>query len=185
MKPEKFILIPVLIFLISSCSLFEALENKSEQEKTIELLTTGGVWKLDSATWKIESNAPGLSVTLNDSLFLNYGTWEFQSPENPKNPGFTAGYLIHKYVKKGVNKTDTLAWTPYNFGSTLDNSDTYLTIFYPDPSLLVRDIVVDDMQFTFSYQKKERNLVRITGTYGFSVGVATTIKHTRQYRLTR
>jgi hypothetical protein len=182
MKAKKSILILMSCLALASCSLFEGLNSKSEQEKTIELLTKGGVWKLDSATWKIQSEAPGLSVTLSDSVFLNYGTWEFQAPVDIYTR-FGTGYLIHRYTKKGSAKVDTLAWTPYDFSNL--NDEKLLTIFFPDYSVLVREIVVDDMENTFNYKEKGNNRVRIEGTFGFSVGVSTTVIHTRKYRLTR
>jgi hypothetical protein len=170
--------------VLASCSLFESLDPKSEQEKTIELLTTGGVWNVDSATWKIQSFAPGLSLTLSDSVFTNYGTWEFQAPIDIYTR-FGTGYLIHKYTKKGVAKIDTLAWTPGDFSSTKDDSDLKLTIWFPDSSIPVREIVVDDMENSFDYLQKDNKVVRIKGFFGFSVGAATDVLHTRQYRLTR
>ena len=78
-----------------------------------------------------------------------------------------------------------MAWAPYRFGSTADDADLILTIWYPDSSIPVREIVVDDMENTFSYLKKGNNLVRIDGGFFFPVGVGTTIHHLRKYRLTR
>lgn len=184
MNSNKYTLIALSCLVLASCGLFEDLNPKSEQEKTIELLTTGGVWKVDSATWKIQSFAPGLSLTLSDSVFTNYGTWEFQAPIDVWTR-FGTGYLIHKYTKKGVAKIDTLAWTPGDFSSTVDDSDKKLTIWYPDTSIPVREIVVDDMENSFDYLQKDKKVVRIKGFFGFSVGAATDVLHTRQYRLTR
>ncbi len=181
MKTKICVLIFFMSVALASCSLFENLNSKSEQEKTIELLTKGGLWKLDSAIWTITSEAPGSLLTLSDSVFLNYGTWEFQAPLDAFTR-YGTGYLIHRYNKKGNAKVDTLAWTPFDF-STLREEP--LTIFFPDPTLLVREIVIDDLEHSFNYLQKDKNLVRIKGQFGFSAGVATTVIHTRKYRISR
>lgn len=181
---KKNALLFLLCLSFASCNPLESVNPKTEEEQTIELLTKGGVWNLDSATWKITSVAPGLELTLNDSVFLSYGTWEFQAPVDVFTR-FGTGYLIHSYSKNGMAKIDTLAWLPYAYGSTSDDRFKGLTIWYPDSSIPNGQLVVDDMEHHFLYLQKDNNLVRINGNFGFSVGVSTQITHARTYRLTR
>lgn len=172
--------------ILFSCELIsEATDSRSDQEKVIDLLTKGGVWKVDSLVAQVKSEAPGISVINSDSLFLNYGTWEFQDPGNDKNPGFNTGYLIHKYTKKGTARIDTLAWVPYNFGFPASEIPT-LTLFFPDPSLVKREIVVNDQENYFQYLKQEANVIRIEGGFGFNVGSGTTrVTNYKRYHLSR
>jgi hypothetical protein len=174
------------LFVFASCELIsEAIDSRSDQEKVIDLLTKGGIWSVDSLVAQVKSEAPGSSIVTSDSLFLKFGTWEFQDPNNDKNPGFNAGYLIHKYTKKGSPRIDTLAWVPYNFASPSSEIPT-LTIFFPDPSVQNRDMVVDDTENYFLYLKKEENVIRIEGGFGYNVGSgATRIINYKRYHLAR
>ncbi len=180
MKRLTLLTLTILSFL-AACS---ELDQKTPQEKTIDLLTAG-VWKVDTLRAQVISEAPGMKVIDSDSLFINYGTWEFQSPKNEKNPGFNTGYLIHKYTKNTVLHTDTLAWAPYNFNLPTSDIDQ-LSVFYPDPSKAGRQIVVSDILNMFLYLKKENNAVRIEGGFSFSVGSgATTVSNYKRYHLSK
>jgi hypothetical protein len=175
---------PLVLFVLAAFIGCNELDQKTTQEKTIDLLTTG-TWKVDSLVAQIKSEAPGSSIITSDSLFLNFGTFTFQNPGNEENPGFNTGYLIHSYIKASASHIDTLAWAPYNFDSPSSEIDQ-LTIFLPDPSILVRQIVVNDTKNVFLYLKKEGNVVRIEGGFGFSVGSgATQIVNYKRYHLSK
>lgn len=173
---------PLFLFVLALFISCNELTEKTTKEKTIDILTTG-TWKVDSLVAQIKSEAPGSSIITSDSLFLNYGTLTFQNPGNESNPGYNTGYLIHTYTKASTSHIDTLAWVPYNFDSPSSDIDQ-LTIFYPDPSVLVRNIVINDIQNTFLYLKKESNVVRIEGGFGFDVG-ATRIVNYKRYHLSK
>jgi hypothetical protein len=181
---KKYALILMSCVTLASCSLIESLDPKTEQDKTIELLTVGGVWNVDSATWKVTTEAPGLNLTLSDSVFTNYGTWEFQAPVDVFTR-YGTGYLIHRYTKKGIAKVDTMAWVPTMFGSISDNADKTLTIWFIDKTLLQREIVLDDWETYFDYKQKDKNIVRIEGYFAYAIGVGTIGRHTRKFRLSR
>ena len=171
----------VILFVASSCELFEKVSLKSESEKRIDLFTTGGVWKVDSLIQKTDVFSSGASTIISDSLFLNFGTMEFQKP-NFTDPGYNTGFLIHKYSKKGVSKTDTLAWAPYNHTS---GSDSHITIFYPSPNQ--SDFVVGAYDMYLDPLTLESKKVRLGGwrretIAGGSGGAYGTY---RRYHLTR
>lgn len=173
----------MLGMLAASCSLFEdALNSKSDQEKLIDLMT-GKTWNVDSLRTKSYSEAPGLYVEEYDSVFLNYGTLQFLSPNNAKHPCCTAGYAVHQYTKNGTNRIDTLAWVPYIFGSTAEDPNA-ITIFYPDPAHPELDPVTSGTQYVFDLMKKSSSLVRMKGGYSFTLGAGTVKGFTKQYRLT-
>lgn len=175
---------PLVLFVLAALFGCSELEEKSVQDKTIDLLT-GGVWKVDSLVAQIKSESPGVSITTSDSLFLNYGTFTFQKPGNDSGPGYGTGYLIHTYTKASATRIDTLAWVPYNFDFPASEID-HLTIFYPDASVLVRDIVINDVENMFLYLKKEPNTVRIEGGFSFTVGSGTTIiRNYKRYHLSK
>jgi hypothetical protein len=174
---------PLVLLVLAVLFGCKELEQKTAQEKTIDLLTAGN-WKVDSLVAQIKTQAPGSSIITSDSLFLNYGTFSFQNPGN-ENPGFNAGYLIHTYTKASASHIDTLAWVPYNFDSPSSEIDQ-LTIFFPDSTILVRQIVVNDVKNTFTYLKKESNVVRIEGGFGYGVGSgATQIVSYKRYHLSK
>ncbi|MBL7848838.1 MAG: membrane lipoprotein lipid attachment site-containing protein [Cyclobacteriaceae bacterium] len=174
---------PLVIVLLAALAGCSELESKSNQEKTIDLLAAG-TWKVDSLVYTVKSESPGMSVINFDSVYLNAGTWEFKKPGD-SGPGYNTGYLFHHYMDGTTPKTDTLAWTPYNFDSPSSDIDQ-LTIFIPDTTLLVRQIVLNDTKNIFQYLKKETASVRIEGGFGFDVGSgATRVSHQRRYHLTR
>jgi hypothetical protein len=174
---------PLVIVLLAALAGCSELESKTNQEKTIDLLASG-TWKLDSLVYTVKSEAPGSSIVTFDTVYLNAGTWEFQKPGDT-GPGYNTGYLLHRYTDGSTAKTDTLAWTPYNFDSPSSDIDQ-MTIFIPDTTLLVRQIVLTDTKNIFQYLKKETATVRIEGGFGFSVGSgATRIINQRRYHLTR
>lgn len=171
----------LMLFAISSCDLFDKVSLKSESEKRIELFTSGGTWKVDSLIQKTDVFASGASTIITDSLFLNYGTMEFQKP-NFTDPGYNTGFLIHRYSKKGINRIDTLAWAPYNHNS---GSDNHITIFYPSPNQT--DFVVGAYDMYLDPLLLESKKVRIGGwrretISGGSGGASGTYK---RYHLTR
>lgn len=174
-------LVVLMAGFLAACNVLE--EPKTNREKSIELLT-GGTWKVDSMVHVTRSEAPGMSLVTFDTLYLNAGTWVFQTPGD-SGPGFSTGYLLHTYTKGSGTHTDTLAWVPYNFSSPLSEIDN-LTVFFPDTTQLSRQIAVNDLQYTFNYLKKESGIVRIEGGFSYRVGSgATVVSNTRRYHLTR
>ncbi len=174
---------PLVIVLLAALAGCSELESKTNQEKTIDLLAAG-TWKVDSLVYTIKSESPGMSIVNFDTVYLNVGTWEFQKPGD-NGPGYNTGYLLHRYMDGGTSKTDTLAWTPYNFDSPQSDIDQ-MTIFLPDTTLVQRQIVLNDIKNLFVYLKKETATVRIDGGFGFNVGSgATRVINQRRYHLTR
>jgi hypothetical protein len=175
---------PLLLFALAALFGCEELDQKSTEEKTIDLLTAG-IWKVDSLVAQIKSESPGLSIIVSDTTFLNYGTFTFQKPGDENGPGYGTGYLIHTYTEAMLTHTDTLAWVPYNFDFPASEID-HLTIFYPDPSVLVRQIVISDIENMFLYLKKEPNTVRFEGGISYAPGSGSTIvKHYKRYHLSK
>jgi len=170
-----------ILLLISSCELFEKVSLKSESEKRIDLLTQGGVWKVDSLIQKTDVLSSGNSKIITDSLFLNYGTLEFQKPNFTK-PGYNTGFLIHKYVKKSVPRVDTLAWAPYNHQS---GSDNHVTIFFPSPNQ--SDFIVGAYDMYLDPLALESKIVRLGGwrRETISGGSGGSLGTYRRYHLTR
>lgn len=172
----------LLTVSIFSCDLVEDLVPKTESEKRIELLTKGGVWRVDSLILKSDVLSGGISTITSEEIRLNNGTLEFLSPENSDNPGYNAGYVIHRYTENGIAKTDTLAWVPYNFNS---GSDNHITIFYYTPNQIDYVSGAYDMYFdilTFESKKVRIESWRretINGGSGGSYGTF------RRYHLTR
>jgi hypothetical protein len=167
---------------MASCSLLEDLENKSYRDQTNELLSSGGVWKVDSMVqWKF---TPANGVT--DSLFLNYGTMEFQSPDNTNVPFGNHGYLIHKYTKKGLARIDTLAWEPFGVGSREPDPKPLfdLSIWYEDPNGQPASFS-DDLEISFNFRIKEKNKVNIAGEYKITQTGITIAEFHYSYHLTR
>lgn len=171
----------LLVLVLSSCGLLNDLSPKSETEKRIEIFTKGGVWKVDSLVKKTDVLSSGVSNITSDSLFLNYGTMEFQEPNFTK-PGYNTGFLIHKYTKNGKSRIDTLAWAPYNHNS---GSDNHITIFYPQPGML--DYVVKAYDMYLDPITIENKKVRIGGWRRNSLnnGSGGSIGTYRRYHLTR
>lgn len=172
----------ILLLTVASCDLLDELDPKSESEKRIELLTKGGVWKVDSLILRTDLFNSGISTITSEEIVLNNGTLEFQSPENKDNPGYNAGYVIHRYTENAQNVVDTLAWVPYNFNS---GSDNHITIFYSEPNGI--DFVAGAYDMYFDILTFESKRVRIeswrreqiNGGAGGSIGTF------RRYHLTR
>jgi|GEM_PF-1035286 len=146
-----------LIFTISSCELAEQLNPESDSEKNVRIFTAG-VWKVDTLNVKTDLYSAGISNITSDTTFLNYGTIEFQNPEAANNPGYGAGYMIHKYTLKGVNYTDTMAWVPYNFNSV--GQEGVVTIFDAEPG---DDLVVDGMDMYLDLNIREDKKLKFSG----------------------
>jgi hypothetical protein len=97
--PNTFLLAMVgVIFSISSCELAEQLDPESDSEKNVKIFTKG-VWNVDTLNVKTDLFSAGNSSITSDTTYLNYGTIEFQDPEAAKNPGYGAGYMIHRFIK--------------------------------------------------------------------------------------
>ena len=181
MKVKKYALIFLPCLALASCSLFESLENKSYRDQTIELLTQGGKWKVDSMVqWKF------IGAKVTDSLFLNYGTFEFQSPDNAKTPFGNHGYLIHTYTKKGKAKIDTLAWEPFGAGTRdPDPRPLYdISIWYEDPNGQSTSFS-DDLEISFKFRVRENSKVNFAGELQRSQPGLVTAEWHYSYHLTR
>ena len=100
-----------VIFTISSCELAEQLDPESDSEKNVKIFTKG-VWNVDTLNTKTDLYNAGISSITSDTTYLNYGTIEFQDPNAANNPGYGAGYMIHRYTLNNESHIDTLAWVP-------------------------------------------------------------------------
>lgn len=172
----------LLCVSITACSLVEDLENKTYREQTIELLTQGGAWKVDSLVkWKFTPDAG-----VKDSLFLNYGTIEFQSPDNPKIPFGNNGYMIHRYTKNGTARVDTMAWEPFGAGKREPEPTPVpaLTIWYEDPKGQATSFT-DDLILAFDFRIKEQKKVNLAGEYSLTQSGIVVADYRYRYHLTR
>lgn len=146
------------LFTVTSCDLLDNINPESDSEKNIRIFTTGGIWKVDTLNIKTDLYTAGISTITRDTTYLNYGTIEFQDPNAAKNPGYGAGYMIHKYVNKGVSKTDTMAWVPYNFNSV--GQEGVITIFISEPG---KDKVVSATDISLDLNIREDNKLKFSG----------------------
>lgn len=161
-----------------ACSLFEDLENTTYSDQTIELLT-GSIWNIDSLVAQV-------IIPPSDSLFLNYGTLEFQSPKNNQNPGNNSGYVIHRYVKKGIAQVDTMAWEPHGVGSREpDSKPLYdFTLYEEDPN--GQPGYFNGLALSFKFKISEKSQVNMQGEGGGSAAPGSDLKKIyRRYHLTR
>jgi hypothetical protein len=156
--PNTFLLAMVgVIFSISSCELAEQLDPESDSEKNVKIFTKG-VWNVDTLNVKTDLFSAGNSSITSDTTYLNYGTIEFQDPEAAKNPGYGAGYMIHRFVKDNINHIDTLAWVPYNFNSV--GQEDVITIFISEPG---KDKVIDAFDMYLDLNIREDKKVKFSG----------------------
>ena len=147
-----------VIFTISSCELAEQLDPESDSEKNVKVLTKGGVWNVDTLNMKTDLFSGGNSLITSDTTYLNYGTLEFQDPEAANNPGYGAGFLIHRYAINSVSHIDTLAWVPYNFISI--GQEKVITIFISEPG---KDKVIDAFDMYLDLNIREDKKVKFSG----------------------
>lgn len=184
MKPIKnpfFISVIFYVTLASAFSSCEAVEEltETETEKTIRIFTEG-TWNVDTLVTKTDLFSGGISNITSDSTFNNYGTIEFQKP-NQTIPGYGSGFMIHRYLKNGVNRIDTAAWVPYNFNS---GSNGTITLFFSPHG---EDFVVNAYDMYLNLDTMEDKKIRISGwrretIHGGSGGSYGTY---RRYHLTR
>jgi hypothetical protein len=146
-----------VIFTVTSCELAEQLNPESDSEKNVRIFTKG-IWNLDTLNVKTDLYSGGNSIITSDTTYLNYGTIEFQDPSAAKNPGYGAGYMIHRYAINGLNHIDTLAWVPYNFNSV--GQEGVITIFISLPG---EDKVVGASDMYLDLNTREDNKVRFSG----------------------
>lgn len=147
-----------VVFTISSCELAEQLDPESDSEKSVRIFTKGGNWNVDTLNVKTDLYNAGISTVTSDTTYLNYGTIEFQDPGAALNPGYGAGYMIHRYVKVGTNHIDTLAWVPYNFNSV--GQEGVITIFISEPG---KDKVVGASDMYLDLNTREDKTVKFSG----------------------
>jgi len=147
-----------VVFTISSCELAEQLNPESDSEKNVRILTKGGNWNVDTLNVKTDLFSAGNSTITSDTTYLNYGTIEFQDPDAAANPGYGAGYMIHRYIKNNVNHIDTLAWVPYNFNSV--GQEGVITIFLSEPG---KDKVVGAFDMYLDLNIREDKKVKFSG----------------------
>lgn len=179
-KINLFVLFVAAALFLSSCDLIKELDPESETDKTIRIFSEGGIWKLDTLVTKTDLFSAGISNITSDSTFVNYGTIEFQKPNQTK-PGYGAGYMIHRYSKGGIAKVDTAAWVPYNFNS---GSDGTVTLFFALPG---QDIVVDGYDMYLDVEVMEKSKIRISGWRRETIhgGSGGSYGSYRRYHLTR
>lgn len=168
----------IVSFLFTSCEAVEEL-TETETEKTIRIFTEG-IWNVDTLVTKTDLFSGGISSIQTDSTFNNYGTIEFQKP-NQTVPGYGAGYMIHRYTKNGISRTDTAAWVPYNFNSGNNN---YITLFFALPG---QDIVVDGYDMYLDLVELSDKRIRISGWRRETIpgGSGGSYGTYRRYHLTR
>jgi len=132
MKTKNSLLFIACLALTMSFASCEKIDEllESETDKTVRIFTDGGVWNVDSLVLKTDVLSGGVSNITSDSTFLNYGTIEFKSP-NEAESGYGSGLMIHRYIKNGKARIDTLAWVPYNFQSV--GQEKVITIFTMPP----------------------------------------------------
>jgi hypothetical protein len=147
-----------LIFTTASCELAEQLNPESDSEKNVRIFTKGGNWNVDTLNVKTDLFGGGISTITSDTSYLNYGTIEFQDPEATLNPGYGAGYMIHRYMKNSDSHVDTLAWVPYNFNSV--GQEGVITIFISEPG---KDKVVGAFDMYLDLNIREDKKVRFSG----------------------
>jgi hypothetical protein len=183
MKTIKYALFFLTGLALASCSLFESLENKMYSDQTIELLTQGGKWKVDSMVhWKF---TPQTGIT--DSLFLHYGTFEFQSPESAnRHPYPGHGYLIHSYTKKGKARIDTMAWQPFGAASRAPDPEPLyaFSIWIENPTMQANNFS-DDLEISYTFRMKEQNKVNFAGEAKLTQTGLTIAEWHYRYHLTR
>jgi hypothetical protein len=167
-----------LIITLSSCEAVEEL-TETKTEKTIRIFTAG-IWNVDTLVTKTDVFSGGISNITSDSTFNNYGTIEFQKP-NQTIPGYGSGFMIHRYLKNGVNRIDTAAWVPYNFNSA---SDGTITLFFALPG---EDFIVGAYDMYLDLETMEDNKIRISGWRRETIpgGSGGSYGTYRRYHLTR
>jgi len=167
-----------LIITLSSCEAVEEL-TETKTEKTIRIFTAG-IWNVDTLVTKTDVYSGGISNITSDSTFNNYGTIEFQKP-NQTTPGYGSGFMIHRYLKNGVNRIDTAAWVPYNFNSAGDGT---ITLFFALPG---EDFVVGAYDMYLDLETMEDNKIRISGWRRETIpgGSGGSYGTYRRYHLTR
>jgi hypothetical protein len=146
-----------IVFTVSSCELAEQLDPESDSEKSVRIFTKG-IWNVDTLNVKTDLFSAGLSNVTSDTTYFNYGTIEFQDPEAASNPGYGAGYMIHRYVKNSISQIDTLAWVPYNFSSV--GQEKVITIFISEPG---KDKVVGASDMYLDLNIREDKKVKFSG----------------------
>lgn len=164
--------------VVSCDKIEETLE--SETDKTIRIFTEGGIWRVDTLVTKTDVLSGGISNVTSDSLFVGFGTLEFQKP-NQTVPGYGAGYMIHRYTRNGVNQIDTAAWVPYNFNSGTDGT---VTLFFALPG---EDWVVGAYDMYLNIDLKEEKKLRFSGWRRIVIpgGSGGSYGSYRRYHLTR
>jgi hypothetical protein len=126
-----------------------------------------------------------------DSIFLNYGTMEFQMPTTAPlgdNGGIPQGYgyMIHSYTKNGKARIDTLAWLPGGVGSRKPDPRPLfdLMIWYEDPNGQPNSFS-DDWDIAFNYRVQEKNEVNIYGEFKRTQPGLTIAEFHYSYHLTK
>jgi len=163
-----------IVLTISSCELADQLDPESDSEKNVRIFTKGGIWNLDTLNVKTDLYSGGNSTITSDTTYLNYGTVEFQDPNAALNPGYGAGYMIHRYKSNNENHVDTMAWVPYNFNSV--GQEGVITIFISQPGedkvVGASDIYLDvltreDKKLRFSGWRRDAIYGGSGGSYGW------------------
>ncbi len=115
---------------LNSCDKVNEIVNpETETEKMTRIFVEGSPWKVDTLVYKEDFFSGGQSVVTYDTAYFNYGIIEFFDPADADNPGYNAGYAVHRYTENGQQKVDSLAWAPYNHNS---GSDNHITLFFHD-----------------------------------------------------
>jgi hypothetical protein len=174
-------LIALSLITFTSCEeVVDQIDPKSETEKTIEVFTEGGLWNVDTLVTKTDLFGNGNSTITSDTTHINYGTIEFQKP-NQTVPGYGSGFMIHRYSNGGINYTDTSAWVPYNFNSGTDGT---ITLFFSMPG---EDFVVNAYDMYLNLDAREDKKIIISGWRRITIpgGSGGSYGTYRRYHLTR
>lgn len=100
----------------------------------------------------------GNSTITSDTTHINYGTIEFQKP-NQTLPGYGAGFMIHRYTSNGVNHIDTAAWitAPISIQEAMERLP-FSFLFEPGD-----DFVVNAYDMFLNLDKMEDKKIIISG----------------------
>jgi hypothetical protein len=163
----------VFVFATSSCDLVNELDPETETEKVTRIFTEGSPWKVDTLNLKEDYFSGGISIVTFDTTYYDYGSIEFLDPAAPENPGFNAGYMIHRYTENGVQKVHSNAWVPYNHNS---GSDRAITVFVRNIftgefvvgawDMYLDKIIIEEEELKFAGWRREDSPAGNGGVYG-------------------
>lgn len=172
----------VVASTLSSCDKLKDLADPEYGDEKLVKLMVGGQWNIDSLNKKYEEQRR----IITDSSFVNYGKFEFLSPDDKKNPGMGLGYLVRHFKNaQQVAKTDTTVWYPGNrdANESIENLGKSMTIYYQADKR--KGYTIDAEKPVFSFVKRENNLVIIESWHRTNLSNGAEIGIFRRYKLSR